>query len=384
MKQAVDILDILIHKCNVNNENDDDDIKVEIADIKYMKKVWSKYESIPNTSHTKTVEYMKEKGHLNDDIVYCASEKVHGANFSLITNGINILAGSRTQILDENVKFFGGWRDIVKKEKNRVLIAFELLKKKYKNKIKVVIIYGEIFGGIYQHKNEKYQSKNVKCIQKGVYYSPNIHFYAFDIKTDIELIEYEKEKKNKKTNNEYEDDIEIDGRLSVNESNEIFKLCGFLYAKILKKGTFNELLKFDVNNLQSTIPNMLNLPPPTYKGSDKLIVNTAEGIVIRKLYSKDHLLFKLKATKFLEIENAQKTKGKKKKTNKNNKNDINLETKLETMKNKLLKNTNNEFINFIQRCINNQRLQSCESKIGTMDLENYKKIQGLMMKDVFK
>merc|ERR1712154_204098 len=32
-------------------------------------------------------------------------------------------------------------------------------------------------------------AKNKKCIQKGIYYSPSLHFYAFDIKTDLEMNE---------------------------------------------------------------------------------------------------------------------------------------------------------------------------------------------------
>ena len=60
-----------------------------------MKGIWSKYESIPNSYHTKIIEDITKRGLTRDGIVWCASEKVHGANFSLITNGVDVLAGSR-------------------------------------------------------------------------------------------------------------------------------------------------------------------------------------------------------------------------------------------------------------------------------------------------
>ena len=241
----------------------------------------------------------------------------------------------------------------------------------------MIIIYGELFGGLYSHFDQKCMAKNKKCIQKGVFYSPSLHFYAFDIKTDFEMNQNEQKSDDEETD-------EIDGRLSVKESIEIFEECGFLHAKILKQGSFEELMKFDVDNMQSTIPKLLNLPPPTDANTKKEVDNIAEGIVIRKLVSKDHILLKLKAKKFLEIEESARQKGRNKKQKNKQRNAGSLDDKLEKMKENLLKFTDEEFCEFIQRCINDQRLQSVESKIGRLDTENAKKIQGMFMGDVFE
>ena len=348
-----------------------------VCDVEYMKKIWSKYESIPNSYHSKTIEYIKEQGHTENDIVWCASEKVHGANFSLMTNGVDVLAGSRTQILNNKTKFYGGWRKVMDAEKDKVIKAFKLLNERYNDKIKVVIIYGELFGGLYSHFDQKYMAKNQKCIQKGVFYSPSLHFYAFDIKTDLEMNQNEQKSDDEKTD-------EIDGRLSVKESIEIFEECGFLHAKILKQGSFEELMKFDVDNMQSTIPRLLNLPPPTDVNTKKEVDNIAEGIVIRKLLSTDHILLKIKEKKFLEIEESARQKGKNKKQKNKQRNAGSLDDKLEKIKENVLKFTDEAFCEFIQRCINDQRLQSVESKIGKLDTENAKKIQGMFMGDVFE
>eukprot|EP01084_Bolivina_argentea_P274878 468650_1 len=380
MQQSILILGELINVIDNSANNDEDNQDIEVCDEKYMKSIWSKYESIPNSYHKKTIEYITETGHTKDDIVWCASEKVHGANFSLITNGIDVIAGSRTQILDDTTKFYGGWRDVLNEQKDRVIKAFKILNKKYKNKIKVVIIYGELFGGIYSHPEIK-AKKNKKCIQKGVYYTPDVTFYAFDIKTDLDI-----KQKIETDENKYDDDEEIDGRLTVNEAIEIFEKCGFLYAKILQKGTWNELMKFDVDNLQSTIPKLLGLPSPCDVQSGKEINNVAEGIVIRKLYSKDHCLLKIKSQKFLEIEENARQKGQNKKGKKakgGNKSN-NLEVSFEKTKTNVLQFQNEEFVDFIMRCINDVRFEAVESKMGKLSLDNFKKMQGNMMNDVFK
>lgn len=45
----------------------------------------------------------------------------------------------------------------------------------------IVKVYGELFGGCYPHKDVTPSKNKVKRIQKGVWYSPYVRFYAFDI-----------------------------------------------------------------------------------------------------------------------------------------------------------------------------------------------------------
>ena len=89
------------------------------------------------------------------------------------------------------------------------------------------------------------------AIQKGVFYTPNHDFYAFDI-----LI-----------HNELEDKY-----LAVDEVNSLFEKVGFFYAKTLFKGTLNECLNYP-NDFQSKISGWLGLP--------QIEDNICEGVVIR-------------------------------------------------------------------------------------------------------
>merc|ERR1711933_663717 len=105
-------------------------------------------------------------------------------------------------------------------------------------------------------------------------------------------------------------------------------------------------MKFDVDNLQSTIPKLLGLPPPIDLETKKEIENIAEGIVIRKLTGKDHVLLKIKAKKFLEIACPWKAKDQNKKK-KNQRNAGNIDGKLAKIKELILKFQDEEFCDFI-------------------------------------
>merc|ERR1712110_1290245 len=79
--------------------------------------------------------------------------------------------------------------------------------------------------------------------------------------------------------------------------------------------------------------------------------NIAEGIVIRPLFSKEHILLKIKSLK---------------------------------IKDDLLAFADEEFCEFVMRCINEQRLQAVESKVGRLNSGNFQKIKGMFVGDVFE
>merc|ERR1719361_1664628 len=169
---------------------------------------------------------------------------------------------------------------------------------------------------------------------------------------------------------ESKEDDEIDGRLSVKESIGIFEECGFLHAKVLKKGNFNQMMRFNADKFQSTIPGLLNLPPPIDMETNERIENIAEGIVIRPLFSKEHILLKIKSQRFLEITGVKPRTV--------------LKIKSLKIKEDLLAFADEEFCEFVMRCINEQRLQAVESKVGRLNSENFQKIKGMFVGDVFE
>jgi Rnl2 family RNA ligase len=141
------------------------------------------------------------------------------------------------------------------------------------------IIYGEMFGGAYPHKDV--QKEKVSTIQKGVYYCPNHEFYGFDI--------YVSEPSGKHY-------------LSVEETNKFFESNGFLYAKTLFEGTLDECLNYP-NKFPSQISQWLGYPP--------IEDNICEGVVIRPVVPTyigygDRVLIKNKNERFAEKKNYKK------------------------------------------------------------------------------
>merc|ERR1712083_1163927 len=54
------------------------------------------------------------------------------------------------------------------------------------------------------------------------------------------------------------------------------------------------------------------------------------------------------------------------------------------IKDDLLAFADEEFCEFVMRCINEQRLQAVESKVGRLNSENFQKIKGMFVGDVFE
>eukprot|EP01084_Bolivina_argentea_P160099 278819_1 len=240
---------------------------------------------------------------------WVVTEKVHGANFAIVYNGKEFGAAKRTCVLNEHNKFYPGWQNVVENEKDHIKNAYKLLKK-MDDEINMIVIYGELFGGLYSHTNKKYMVKyGIKHVQKGIYYSPTLHFYAFDIRTNFTNIMKKNNNKKKKTSE----------KLQFNFTLEILKKSGFLYCEPIMIGTFNECIDFDVEKFKSTIPFKLGLPPPINIKNGNLIPNIAEGIVLRKLFGR-HQSIKIKSSAFYEISGHQlpgtNSKPKKKQHNK--------------------------------------------------------------------
>jgi len=175
--------------------------------------------------------------------VFCVLEKVHGANLQMISDGKDVLLGKRSSFLtpDEHITFYNAGQ-VLDKYKSKVLDMFNFLKD-----IKTLIIYGELFGGQYPG------TKNIsKPVQKGIWYSQNVDFYAFDIYVDDRLIAYD-------------------------EAISLFKKFDFFYAIPEFIGSFSECVKHSsqTRNALTDIPKHFNL-----SSIDK---NFREGNIIKPI-----------------------------------------------------------------------------------------------------
>mgnify|MGYP001225681555 FL=1 len=202
-----------------------------------------KYNSIENSYQLDFINAINEQGFQNQE--YIVQEKVHGANICFITDGNQIVSAKRTELILDDEKFFNS-NSIQKRYESNILQLFKLVSKRVPN-VEQVTVFGELFGGVYPHAEVAKVSSAI-LVQKGIYYSPDNDFYAFDI-----LVNH-------------------DQYLDTETINELFETTGFLYAKTLFCGSLDDCLKYP-NNFQSTIPKEFGLP--------ELKQNICEGVVIR-------------------------------------------------------------------------------------------------------
>jgi Rnl2 family RNA ligase len=259
---------------------------------------------------------------------WCVTEKVHGSCFCFIYNmqNNNILYAKRKSILLDSEYFFG-YRDILPYTIKKINKIIEYIKKNIKENInlidiKYINIYGELFGGSYLNIESKY-----KPVQCGIYYSPDIHFYAFD----ISLINIDNKEKY------------LDFEFSI----LAFEYSQILYAKPLKYfSSYEKACDYKIG-FNTTIPKIFNLP--------ELKDNKAEGIIVRSM--KNHIMIKIKIQEFAEIKYSDNNY---------------IETD----------NTIINYTNKAEKYITKNRLNNAISKIGDFNELNSQEIYQLCADDI--
>lgn len=206
--------------------------------------IFKTYNSMENAYQARVIEQIRIQGF--GDEVFIVQEKVHGANFSFFTDGKEIRIAKRTAFIGEEEKFFNA-RQVLERYREKVIKAFGKVKDLYPD-VETVVIYGELFGGGYKHKDVEPVQDAIQ-VQKGIEYAPHNEFYAFDIKLN---------------GTTYLDTEIING---------IFEETGFFYARTLFQGTLEEALDFP-NTFDSKIPAWLGLPEMEHNKCEGTIVKT--------------------------------------------------------------------------------------------------------------
>ena len=207
--------------------------------------IFKTYNTIENAYQARMIDQIRMQGF--GDEVFIVQEKVHGANLSFFTDGKEIKMAKRTAFIEQDEKFYNA-HDILERYRKNVIHIFEKVKAVYPD-METVVIYGELFGGGYKHK-EVAPVKDAIKVQKGIEYAPHNEFYGFDIKLNGTTY------------------------LDTDLANQIFEETGFFYAKILFHGTLEEALKFP-NAFGSKIPAWLGLP--------EIEDNMCEGTIVKTL-----------------------------------------------------------------------------------------------------
>lgn len=262
-------------------------------------------------------------------VKWVVTEKVHGANFSLVYENAKLLFAKRKDYLGWDDDFFG-FQQVVSEIEDRMLSLFEALSLELK--ADKYIVYGELFGGKYPHP-EVAADPDVEAIQTGIYYAPTIGFCAFDIA------------------------FEIGGQkhyLDYDKAMDYFEKYGIFYAKALLTGKLNDVQDFNLR-IDSTIPAQLGLPA--------LEQNLIEGVVIKPLH---HQHLDLDFRPVVKMKNPEFDEEKKFH-----------ESEKWSFTRKI--SSRSEELSFILEeialYINDNRLQSAVSKTGKIDFENAQRIQ---------
>ena len=229
-----------------------------------------KYNSIINTFKGDELDFIRIN-HADDlkGVTWNIYEKIHGANFSLWYDGVELRSAKRSSFCSED--FFSS-KDVVERYTANVHACFAMLKKP-------IVIYGELFGG---HYDGTFKAPHAKRIQQEVQYCPHNDFAVFDIAT-----------------------INEDSTLTFLDEAEFQDVAfasGFFTAPFL--GTMNTLDEaIAVDPVFQTIV-------PTRWSLKRLENNMAEGVVIKPskplfMYDNKRIIFKKKNDLFKEEKSVE-------------------------------------------------------------------------------
>lgn len=226
-----------------------------------------KYDSIENSYRQKYIEKLRHEGY--DKGLWSVTEKIHGANFSIVANQDEIRAAKRTAFITEEDNFFGNhWVEILNTMKTRISALLFACQNDFE--CESVTIYGELFGGKYNHPDV--EKSNQKSIQAEVQYSPDHQFIAYDLMVGNYFLPW-------------------------NKAKQILDQFGIACVDELFRGTFDECLLYS-NEFLTTIPRYFGLPD--------IEGNLCEGTVLKPvdtapfLYDNNRVILKNKNDKFKE------------------------------------------------------------------------------------
>lgn len=292
-----------------------------------------KYPEIENSYRKMFMDEIKEQNLAGG--TWIVTEKIHGSNISIWYDGKDFRYAKRSGwITGDDGKFYN-YEKVVKQYENSIKSLFDNLNKQYPdNPIEEIVIFGEIYGGSYNHPDVK-KDPNAIRVQKGVQYHPKNLLYIYDIKIDGKFLDY------------YDfEEIAID--------------YGFYFAESLFAGTLEECLKYP-NDFQTTIPAYFGLP--------EIEGNVCEGVVIKprdtRFMGHTRVIIKNKNDKFKEKEKSTKQKK-----------EITLSENAQKLSEEIL------------TCVTENRLRNVLSKLGQIKQEQFgflmKEFTGDVLKDFYK
>jgi len=284
---------------------------------------FKKYFDIENSYRKKFIDIVVAEK--LDEGEFVVQEKAHGANLSFWYDGKDLKSAKRSGFIKDN---FYDYKPVEGKNRERVKNLYAILKKEAFD-FSELAVYGELVGGTYPHKDVEKDTSATR-IQKGIFYTPHNEFYAVDAKL-----------------------------LDVDKFNQVMEMAGFLYAKTIFRGTFEECLKYP-NSFPSQISVWLGLP--------ELEDNICEGVVIKPVIPQ----FLSDTTRVILKNKNEKWAEKAKARDRPKKPQMTLSAKGE------------ELFSEMGSLITENRLRNVLSKIGPIGQKEFGKLIQLFSKDILE
>jgi Rnl2 family RNA ligase len=244
------------------------------CNINFTISMYSGYNKIPLSSNEWSISDVKKASKIKE---WAVTEKVHGSCFCFVFEcaSNSITYAKRNKLISEDEHFFG-FRTILPDILPKLNNCFHKIQSIEKNAM-FIYIYGELFGGSYPTMPTP---DGVNIVQSGIYYSPDLHFYAFDISIKEENVK----------------EIYLDFCQSLKLFKEFDIFCAEPITiqpskKLIYTSYHQALNSFDQTiGFNSTISKRLNLK--------EIPNNKAEGVVIRSMIG--HYIVKAKIREFSE------------------------------------------------------------------------------------
>lgn len=184
---------------------------------------------------------------------WSVSEKIHGANFSLVIDPERVGAAKRKAMLGDAEDFFGHGA-VVRTLAAPARVLFDEIAREVPG-LRAVQVVGELFGGRYPHPAVP-PTPGAHPVQTGVWYCPEVRFLAFDLALSTD-----------------------EGRryLDLDDAMARAGAAGVPWLPPLFRGSYQEAMDYPLG-FDSTLPALLGLPP---LGAP----NRAEGVVVRPVRS---------------------------------------------------------------------------------------------------
>jgi Rnl2 family RNA ligase len=200
------------------------------------------------------------------DGAWVATEKIHGAQLVIASDGRDLRVGKRKAWLRSDEQFFG-WQLLRSRFEQAARAALALGGT-------AVRIYGELYGGAYPHPDVS-PVPGATAVQTGVWYSPDIRFAVFDVLSHANRDDH-------------------GAFVTYADAATIAADAGLDVVPLLGRGTRRVLDGLPVR-FASHVPQLHGLPP--------LPSNVAEGVVLRpdvRLAPEHRPVLKLKIEEFDE------------------------------------------------------------------------------------